>query len=94
MHSGVPSKESSGEWQGGSCLLGFRYESTMFHSRNESAVGLMEAAARRDNLVPHGGKIGGGEVGTSSLRLPGPNQSEDRENERQGFIVKIFSRRC
>lgn len=91
MYTAVyPQKSSAVNGKEGHVL----YESTMFHSQRESAIVLMEAAARRNNPVPRGGKIGRGEVGTSSLRLPDPNQSEDRENERQGFIEKIFSRQC
>ena len=54
------SAATAGEQQGRPCLLGFLCESTIFDSRGKSTIGLMGAAARRDNLVPHGGKGGKG----------------------------------
>lgn len=64
VHDGVLSKEC-GHWRTfeppdvRQSLLGFHYESTMFHSRSESAIGMMEVATRWRNSVLRGGKARG-----------------------------------
>lgn len=64
------SAATAGEQQGRSCLLGFLCESTIFDSRGKSTIGLMGAAARRDNLVPMGERGGRDFKSTVAGRKP------------------------